>query len=134
MAKNTIQKLTRDLGEACLNFQDHMLRGLTCRKIQADEVWNFCYAKEIRTCPITCGEKPGVGSMWTWTALSADSKLIVSWRLAARDGANAYMFMSDVAERLTHRVQLTTDGNTHYQISARVNGNAANLVPGGYRF
>ena len=113
VAKNTIQKLTRDLGEACLKYQDKALRLLRCERIQCDEIWNFCYAKDKNLPDSKRGEE-GVGSMWTWTALCADTKLIVSWQLGARDAANAQMFMRDVSERLRHRVQLTTDGNRLY--------------------
>lgn len=113
VAKNTVQKLTRDLGEACLQFQDKMLRNLPCKRVQADEVWCFCYAKD-KNLPDRMRGEPGVGSMWTWTALDADTKLILSWQLGARDAANAQMFMSDISERLANRVQLTTDGNIVY--------------------
>lgn len=113
VAKNTIQKLTRDLGEACLKFQDKHLRLLPCTKIQCDEIWNFCYAKD-KNLPDEMKGQPGVGSMWTWTALCADTKLMVSWQIGARDAANAQMFMRDVSERLRNRVQLTTDGNRLY--------------------
>jgi IS1 family transposase len=57
---------------------------------------------------------PGVGSMWTWTALSAETKLLFAWQLGARDAANAHAIIGSVAERLNHRVQLTTDGNITY--------------------
>jgi len=113
VAKNTVQKLTRDLGEACLNFQDKKLRMLPCKRIQCDEIWCFCYAKD-KNLPDTMRGEPGVGSMWTWTALCADTKLMVSWRVGARDAANAHWFIRDVAERLRNRVQLTTDGNRLY--------------------
>lgn len=113
VAKNTIQKLTRDLGEACLEFQDRSLRLLPCKRVQCDEIWNFCYAKD-KSLPDDMRGQPGVGSMWTWTALCADTKLIASWQLGARDAANAQMFIRDLAERLRHRVQLTTDGNRFY--------------------
>lgn len=113
VAKNTIQKLTRDLGEACLDFQNTKLRLLPCKRVQCDEIWCFCYAKD-KNLPDSKRGEPGVGSMWTWTALCADTKLLVSWQLGARDAANAQMFMRDVAERLRNRVQLTTDGNRLY--------------------
>jgi hypothetical protein len=101
VSKNAIQRLTRLLGEACLAFQDKMLRNLDCRRLQCDEVWCFCYAKDANLPDEKRGEL-GVGSMWTWTALDADSKLIVSWRLGSRDAANAHRFMADVAERLAN--------------------------------
>ncbi|MGD9723830.1 MAG: IS1 family transposase [Pirellulales bacterium] len=113
VSKNTIQKLTRDLGEAVLAYQDETLRNLPCQRVQLDEVWNFCYAKD-RNLPDEMRGEPGVGSIWTWVALDADSKLILSWRLGARDAANAHAFVGDVAERLANRVQLTSDGNRVY--------------------
>jgi IS1 family transposase len=113
VAKNTVQKLTRELGEACLAFQDKMLRNLQTQRVECDEIWCFCYAKD-KNLPDEMRGQPGVGSMWTWTALDADSKLIISWQLGARDAANGYAFMRDVSERLAHRVQMTTDGNRIY--------------------
>lgn len=82
VAKNTIQKLTRDLGEAVLAFQNKALRLLPCERIQCDEIWNFCYAKD-KNLPDAMRGEPGVGSIWTWTALCADTKLMVSWQLGA---------------------------------------------------
>src|SRR3990172_6137228 len=113
VAKNTIQKLTVELGEACLAFQDKMLRNLPCSRLQCDEAWCFCYAKD-KNVPDEMRGMPGVGSIWTWVVLDADSKLIVSWRLGARDAANAHAFMQDVQERLANRVQLTTDSARVY--------------------
>lgn len=113
VSKNTIQRLTRDLGEAVLDYQDQALRNLNCKRVQCDEVWCFCYAKD-RNLPDEMLGGVGVGSIWTWTAMCADSKLILSWRLGARDAANAHAFMGDVAERLASRTQLTTDGNRVY--------------------
>jgi IS1 family transposase len=113
VAKNTIQNLTIALGEAVLAYQNNVLRGLTCKRIQCDEIWNFCWAKD-KNLPDEMRGMPGVGSMWTWTAMDAQTKLIISWRLGARDAANANSFMQDVAERVTNRFQLTTDGNRTY--------------------
>lgn len=113
VAKNTIQKLTRDLGEAVLAYQDNVLVNLPCKRLELDEIWCFCYAKD-KNLPDRMRGQPGVGSMWTWTALDAESKLIVSWQLGARDAANAHAFLSDVQERLANRVQVTSDGNSTY--------------------
>jgi IS1 family transposase len=113
VSKNAVQRLTREIGEACLKFQDKMLRDLKCRRIECDEIWCFSYAKD-KNVPDEMRGMPGVGSIWTWTAICAESKLIVSWRLGARDAANAHAFCSDLAERLANRVQITTDGNRLY--------------------
>ncbi len=113
ISKNTIQKLTRDLGDACLQFQDKVLRNLKCKRLEMDEIWAFCYCK-AKNVPDAMRGEPGIGSIWNWTAMDAETKLIVSWQLGARDAANAHMFIRDVSERLSHRVQVTTDGNNVY--------------------
>jgi len=113
VAKNTIQKLTREMGEAALAYQDDTFRGITCQRIQCDEIWNFAYCKE-KNVPDTMRGMPGVGSIWTWTAIDAETKLILSWRLGARDAANANAFIMDVSERVANRFQLTTEGNNLY--------------------
>jgi IS1 family transposase len=113
VAKNTIQKLTVDVGEACLEFQNQALRNLPCKRLEMDEIWNFCYAKD-KNLSDAMRNVQGVGSMWTWTALCADTKLIVSWRLGNRDATNAWAFIGDCSSRLANRVQLTTDGNRLY--------------------
>lgn len=112
VALNTIQKLTRDLGEAVLAYQDQVLRNLTCKRLQLDEVWNFCYCKN-KNIPDEMRGMPGIGDMWTWTAMDAQTKLIISWRLGARDAANAHALIGDLAGRLANRVQLTTDGRVY---------------------
>lgn len=113
VSKNTIQKLTRELGEACLEYQHNVFRNLKIARVQADEIWNFCYAKD-KNVPDEMRGEPGVGSMWTWTGMCADTKLIFTWQLGARDTANAYRFMASMSERLAGRFQLTTDGNNQY--------------------
>jgi len=113
VAKNTIQKLTCDLGKAVAEYHDSVVRNVKSQRVQCDEIWCFCYAKD-KNLPDEMRGQPGVGSMSTWTALDSDSKLMVSWKLGARDGATAHAFMRDVQERLANRVQLTTDGNTTY--------------------
>jgi len=87
--------------------------------VQVDEVWNFCYAKD-KNLPDEMRGEPNVGSIWTWVALDADSKLILSWRLGARDAANAHAFIGDVAERLANRVQLTSDGARVYELEREI--------------
>src|SRR3989304_4290982 len=107
VAKNTIQKHTRELGEACLAFQDKMLRSLPTRRVECDEIWCFCYAKDENLPDDMRGES-GVDSMWTWTALDAESKLIISWQLGARDAANGYAFIQDGRDRLGQKGEIAT--------------------------
>src|SRR5689334_5170310 len=114
ISKPTILKLLADLGEACLKFHNERVRGLTCKRLECDEIWAFIHAKE-KNVPEEKRGQPGYGDSWTWTAIDAETKLMVGWHISGdRKGENAKAFLSDVAERLTHRVQLTTDGLKSY--------------------
>lgn len=113
VSKNTITKLLVDLGAACADYQHKALVNLPCTRVQADEIWSFVGAKD-KNVPAEKKGEFGVGSVWTWTALCADTKLMVSWLVADRSAGAAFEFMYDVASRLRNRVQLTTDGNTAY--------------------
>jgi IS1 family transposase len=112
-AKGTVLKLVVDLGKACAVYQDRVLRNLTCKKIQCDEIWSFCYAKE-KNVPEEMKGKLGFGDVWTWAAIDADTKLIASYLVGGRTAIYARKFIDDLAARLAHRVQLTTDGHRAY--------------------
>lgn len=113
IAKNTVAKLLVDLGRVCSEYQDKHLRNLKCRHVQCDEIWSFCYAKQ-KNVPPELRKKHGYGDVWTWTALDADTKLVLSWLVGLRDAGYAHEFMRDVAARITSRIQLTTDGHKVY--------------------
>jgi IS1 family transposase len=113
VAKNTVTKLLVEIGAACSEYQDHNLRNLTCRRLQCDEIWSFVGAKD-KNVPVEKKDQFGVGSVWTWTAIDADTKLIPCWMVGPRDGGAATEFSQDLAGRLPHRVQLTTDGHKPY--------------------
>src|SRR6266566_1790541 len=109
VAKHTILKLLADLGSACAEYQDHTFRDLKCKRIQCDEIWQFCYSK-AKNVPEKKKGQFGYGDVWTWIAIDADTKLVPSFMVGNRDGQSARVFIDDLAERLAHRVQLTTDG------------------------
>lgn len=111
VAFNTVLKMVVELGKACEKFHNETVIGIKSSRVQCDEIWSFCYAKEKNA----TDEMPeGAGDVWTWTALDADSKLIISWLAADRDAESASIFMKDVAARLANRVQLTSDGHKPY--------------------
>jgi IS1 family transposase len=112
VSRNTVDKLLGDLGKACSEYQDRVFRNLKCQRIQCDEIWSFVGAKEKNTKPEKKAE--GWGDVWTWVALDADTKLVPCWFVGTRDAGAAYHFMHDLAGRLAHRVQLTTDGHAAY--------------------
>jgi IS1 family transposase/lambda repressor-like predicted transcriptional regulator len=124
IARNTISTLLFMAGAACARYQDEKLRNLPCKRIQCDEIWSFCYAKD-KNVPAEKRGEFGIGSVWTWTALDADTKLIASWMVGGRDAIAAHEFMKDLAGRLANRVQLTTDGHAAYLSAVENNfGNA----------
>jgi len=112
VGKDAILKLIPDMGKACAEFHNRAVRGVSVRRVQCDEIWSFCYAKE-KNVPVE-KEGTGAGSVWTWTAIDADSKLIVSYLCGGRDADCALNFMDDLASRVTTRIQITTDGFRAY--------------------
>lgn len=112
-AKGTVLKLLGDLGKKCELFQEVTLRELTCRRVQADEIWSFCYSKQ-RNIPAEKKGRFGYGDVWTWVGMCADTKLAIGWRVGDRSADTALVFMEMLAERLRYPVQLTTDGNVTY--------------------
>ena len=112
-SKNTVTKLLQEIGEVCGEYQHRTLRDLPCERIQCDEIWSFCYSKQ-KNVPEKKKGQFGYGDVWTFTAICADTKLVPSWLIGSRDAGCALELMSDLADRLAHRVQLTTDGHRMY--------------------
>ena len=110
---NTVSKLLVNAGEACAEFHNDTVQKVKSRRVQCNEIWSFCYAKQknVKTAKAALDEG---GDIWTWTALDADSKLIVSYLVGERDAYSAHQFVEDVSSRLTNRVQLTIDGHKAY--------------------
>ncbi len=110
---NTVTKLLVDAGNACAAYHDEHVRGLKSRRIQCDEIWSFCYAKQ-KNAPTAKRLDLAYGDVWTWTSIDADSKLICNWMVGGRDSEYAMGFLDDLRQRLDTRVQLTTDGHKAY--------------------
>ena len=110
---NTVTKLLEDVGLACNLYQAQTLVNLPCKRVECDEIWAFCYAKEKNVAPADKGVL-GYGDVYTWTGMDADSKLMVSYMVGKRDAEYANQFIADLASRLKSRVQLTTDGHKPY--------------------
>jgi IS1 family transposase len=112
VGKHTILRLLRDAGCACAAYHNENVRNLRVRRVQADKIWAFVYGKDKN---LTMEQiQAGAGSVWTWTAIDADSKLIISYMIGDRGAAIARAFMEDVASRICTRIQLTTDGHRMY--------------------
>jgi IS1 family transposase len=112
-SKNTVAKLLVSAGHACAAYQDKTLRNLSCKRVQVDEIWSFVYAKASNVEKAKAAPERA-GDVWTWTAICADTKLLVSWLLADRSTNAAVEFVTDLRGRLANRVQLTSDGHKPY--------------------
>jgi len=112
-SKNTVIKLMIGAGKACSAYHDEHVRGLTTKRVQVDEIWSFTYAKQKNVAKAKAAPA-NAGDTWTWTAIDADNKLMISWLVGGRDGDYAMAFMDDLRSRLANRVQLTSDGHRAY--------------------
>lgn len=110
---NTVTKLLTEAGEACAAYHDEAVRNVSAQRVQCDEIWSFVYAKD-KNVKTAKAAPEGAGDVWTWTAIDADSKMILSYEIGDRSAATAIEFMDDLCARLANRVQLTTDGHRAY--------------------
>lgn len=111
---NTVTKMLIDAGLACAAYHDQTVRGVKSERVQCDEIWSFCYAK-AKNVKSAKAAPEDAGDVWTWTAIDADSKLIVSYLIGGRDAEYGLAFMTDLKSRLANRVQLTSDGLSVYR-------------------
>lgn len=112
-SKNTIVKLLADVGRACSIYQSEHLKNLSCKNIQVDEIWSFCYSKRTNV-PLNKRGQFGYGDVWTWTSICPESKLVPCWHVGRRDAVSARIFIDDLASRMANRIQLTSDGYKPY--------------------
>jgi len=113
VSKNTVNKLLIDAGKACSKYHDEHVRNVKASVVQCDEIWSFTYAKQKNVA--AAKDAPEfAGDTWTWTAIDSESKMIISYMVGGRDGEYAMAFMDDLRDRLSNRVQLTTDGHKAY--------------------
>lgn len=108
---NTVTKLLVNVGRACEKFHNETVVNVNSKRVQGDEIWSFVYGKQKN---VPEGMEDQAGDVWTWTAIDADTKLVMSWLVGSRDADTANTFMADVAKRIKNRVQLTTDGYKPY--------------------
>lgn len=114
IAKKTVMRLPREVGEVCEFYQDQVLRNLHCRRIQVGELWGFNYCKAKNVTPDIAAKVPNAGDVWLWVAIDPESKLVPCWTLGTRGTETAFGFVHDLKDRLANRVQLTSDGHRVY--------------------
>ncbi len=113
ISRTTLIKLLEDAGQAFSEYQDRVLVNLPCKRVQVDEAWAFCYAKQ-KNVPTAKAAPEGAGDIWTWVGLDADTKLVASFHVGSRDSEAARTFIDDLAPRFASRIQLTSDGHRPY--------------------
>ena len=109
-SKVTVLRYLEQAGAACMAHHNRAVRGVKASRVECDEIWAINYCKRANLAKAKAAPE-GAGDAWTWTAIDADSKLIVSYLIGSRDAECAQDFMFDVADRLANRLQLTTDGH-----------------------
>jgi hypothetical protein len=120
VAKGTILRLLAEVGKACADYQARVLRNIPAKRIQIDEIWSFVGRKEKKVTAEKIERDGYVGDVWTFVALAADTKLVLSWMIGEREAGFATEFLRDVSARVSTRVQLTTDGHKMYLIAVPV--------------
>ncbi len=113
-SKGAVLRTLVKVGKACQEYQDATIRNVKAKRVQVDEIWSFCYAKQKNATQEMWDRVGYAGDVWTFTAIDADTKLVISWAVGRRDAGCAADFLQDVAGRLANRIQLTTDGHRMY--------------------
>src|SRR5258707_7095097 len=113
VAKGTILRLLAKVGQACGDYQAATIRNVPAKRVQIDEIWSFVGCKQKNVTP-EISAKRVAGDVWTFVAIEAQSKLVLSWLVGLRDAGCATEFLQDVAGRVSTRIQLTTDGHKMY--------------------
>jgi IS1 family transposase len=110
--RDTIMRLGVRIGQGCKALMDFKLDKLSCTRLELDEIWGFVGKKEKH---VKAEDGNAVGSVWTFCAIDADTKLVPAFRVGKRDAATANAFLEDVAARMHNRVQISTDGLAAYK-------------------
>jgi IS1 family transposase len=116
VSKGAVLRLLVSVGSACAEYHDRVVRNVTAKRVQVDEIWSFVGCKE-KNVTVEKMEAGICGDVWTFTAIEAQSKLMISWLVGRRDAGDATEFLQDVGSRLTNRIQLTTDGHKMYLVA-----------------
>jgi IS1 family transposase len=114
VSKGAVLRLLSSVGKACADYQDAVIRNVPAKRVQVDEIWSYVGAKAKNVKPEHFENGGYAGDVWTFTAIDADTKLVISWAVGARDAGCAARFLQDVGGRLSNRIQLTTDGHKMY--------------------
>jgi IS1 family transposase len=116
VSKGAVLRLLVSVGAACADYQNRVIRNVSAKRVQVDEIWSFVGCKEKNVTEAKMAVGP-CGDVWTFTAIEAQTKLVISWMVGRRDAGCATEFLRDVEGRLSNRIQLTTDGHKMYLVA-----------------
>lgn len=111
--RDTIMRLGARVGNKCQEILDTELRDLTCKRVQVDEMWGFVGKKNKNANKLDRNE--GLGDVWTWVAIDADTKLVPCFKIGKRTQIDAIDFITDLSARVKNRVQISSDALSAYQ-------------------
>jgi IS1 family transposase len=110
--RDTIMRLGVRVGQGCTRVMDATMRNLPCTRLELDEIWGFIGKKDRS---VRDGDSSELGSIWTFCAIDADTKLVPAFKVGHRTAATTQEFVQDVADRMAYRIQISTDGMTEYR-------------------
>jgi IS1 family transposase len=110
--RDTVMRLMVKVGNGCAALMDNEMRNLSCQRIQVDEIWAYVQKKQRLVTDLD--DRARVGDQWTFVALDPDTKIVPAYRVGKRDLPTASAFLADLSERLTNRIQLSSDGLRAY--------------------
>jgi IS1 family transposase len=121
--RDTIMRLGVRVGNGCELLMDSKMQDLDCNYLQFDELWGFIGKKERH---VSVDDNPELGDVWTYCAIDSETKLVPSFKVGKRNLAITTEFVQDVASRMRHRVQVSSDA-MHSYIEAMERGFGADV-------
>jgi IS1 family transposase len=120
--RDTIMRLAVSVGDGCDRLMDKMMRGLTCERLQLDEIWAYVGMKQKTARALDKTDE--FGDVYTFVAIDADTKLVPSFHVGRRTGNDTAEFVADLKGRIVNRPQITSDAfQPYYGTIMQVFGN-----------
>lgn len=116
--RGTVASLALKVGRGCAELHDRMMVGLRPSRLELDELWSFVAKKQARVGKNDLGAA-AVGDQYTYIALGASSRAIISYFTGKRDSGNTHAFIADLRQRVIGSPEISTDGFLPYQNAIR---------------
>lgn len=110
--RDTIMRLAVRVGDGCDRLMDRMMRGLTCEKLQLDEIWAYIGMKQKTARALNKTDE--FGDLYTFVAIDADTKLVPTFHVGKRTWNDTQIFVDDLRQRIVNRPQISSDAFAAY--------------------